>query len=87
MKKAKQLAQLINNPKGVRFSTLLTLIEAFGFGLDRHTGSHMIYVHASLPIRLNVQSEKGMAKSYQVRQFIKAIEENGLTLTEEETND
>lgn len=41
-RKAKLLARARANPSDVRFSDLLTLVDAFGFGLDRQEGSHRV---------------------------------------------
>ena len=64
-----------NNPSGVRFSDLARLCDET-FGKPRRTGgSHRVY---RMPWpgdpRVNIQSQKGMAKPYQVRQVLKAIE-------------
>lgn len=64
-----------NNPNGVRFSDLVKLCDEV-FGEPRRTGgSHRIY---RMPWpgdpRVNIQGRKGMAKPYQVRQVLKAIE-------------
>ena len=64
-----------NNPKGVRFKDLCRICEHY-FGESRQGGSsHRIYrtPWAGDP-RVNIQNEKGMAKTYQVKQVLKAIE-------------
>ena len=43
MTKKKLLARLMANQKNVKYSDFVTLIEAFGFELDRTNGSHNIY--------------------------------------------
>lgn len=60
----------------------MRLVEAFGFVLDRHSGtSHRIYKHSRFPdARLNLQPVAGEAKSYQIRQFLKLIEEYNLLI-------
>lgn len=64
---------LENNPKGVKFADLSKLLEGW-FGEPRKRGSHRIY---KTPWRgdprLNIQSAKGMAKPYQVRQATRAL--------------
>ena len=65
-----------NNPKGVRFADLSKLCESH-FGEPRQDrGSHRIYrtPWQGNP-RVNIQNDKGMAKEYQVRQVLKAIEQ------------
>jgi hypothetical protein len=53
---------------------LQRLVEACGFDLDRVAGSHHIYAHPKLPVKLNVQSVRGYAKPYQLRQFLQMVE-------------
>ena len=63
------------NPKGVGFNDLCKVCEHF-FGEARQTsGSHRIYKTPwQGDPRVNIQNDKGMAKAYQVRQVLKAIE-------------
>ncbi len=64
------------NPKGVTFSDLCKICDHY-FGEARQIGSsHRIY-KTPWPgdPRVNIQDDKGMAKAYQVRQVIKAIEQ------------
>ena len=63
------------NPKGVRFNDLCIVCEHF-FGEPRQIGSsHRIYKTPwQGDPRVNIQNEKGMAKSYQVKQVLNAIE-------------
>ncbi len=69
------VAEMRRNPKGVRFQDLCRVCD-FYFGEARQTsGSHRVYKTPWVgDPRVNVQNEKGMAKSYQVRQVLKAIE-------------
>ena len=80
----KDFVRMLNNPVGVRFGTLLRVVEAFGLELHRTEGSHRIYKHPAVPGLLNLQERKGEAKSYQVRQFLKIVEKYGLRLPGEE---
>jgi predicted RNA binding protein YcfA (HicA-like mRNA interferase family) len=48
--------------------------ELFGFRFRGGKGSHRIYVKDGVREMLNLQSVKGMAKPYQVKQFLKVIE-------------
>ena len=70
-----KLAAFRNNPKGVRFADLAKVCDSY-FGQPRKTaGSHRVYrTPWSGDPRVNIQSDKGMAKPYQVRQVLKAIE-------------
>lgn len=74
----RRLAQgSLNN---VRFQDFIDLLEGFGFELARVEGSHHIYVHPSVPDRLNIQAVRGEAKPYQIRQFLKLVESYDLRL-------
>ena len=69
------LAAMPRNPKGVSFGDLCKVCEHF-FGEARQSGSsHRIY-RTPWPgdPRVNIQNDKGMAKAYQVKQVLKAIE-------------
>ena len=63
------------NPKGVRFQDPCKVCDSY-FGEARQTGSsHRIYKTPWLgDPRVNIQNDKGMAKAYQVKQVLKAIE-------------
>ncbi|HXU10028.1 MAG TPA: type II toxin-antitoxin system HicA family toxin [Blastocatellia bacterium] len=61
---------------------MVGLVEAFGFRLSRVTGSHHIFVHAEIPELVNVQDVGGMAKPYQIRQFLRLVERYNLKLGE-----
>jgi hypothetical protein len=67
--------EMRRNPKGIRFRDLCRVCD-FYFGPARQTGgSHRIY-KTPWPgdPRVNIQNDKGTAKSYQVRQVLSAIE-------------
>jgi len=69
------LIAMRNNPKGIRFSDLCKACDSF-FGKPRqHGSSHRVY-KTPWPgdPRVNIQEEKGMAKAYQVKQVLRAIE-------------
>ncbi len=75
-KKIKEtIASLAENPKDVRFTDLCMVCDYY-FGKPRQKStSHRIY---KMPWqgdpRVNIQNDKGKAKSYQVRQVLRAIE-------------
>ena len=75
---AEILRCLRNNPKGVRFADLAAICGRF-FGEPRSRGSsHRVYrMPWSGDPRVNIQNDRGMAKAYQVRQVIRAIERLG----------
>ena len=61
--------------RGIRFVDLCRVCDHF-FGQSRQSGSsHRIYKTPwEGDPRVNIQNAKGMAKAYQVRQVLKAIE-------------
>lgn len=73
-----------NNPQNVRFDEICKIAEAFGFRYKGGKGSHRVYSRKGIVEILNFQNVHGMAKPYQVRQFLKILEDNGLTIKEEE---
>ena len=70
----KLLGQIRRNPRNVRFADLQKLCERY-FGESRRHGSHLIY-HTPWKgePRVNIQPSGGMAKPYQVRQVLRAID-------------
>jgi hypothetical protein len=69
------LKRIRRNPKNVRFSDLLRVCDHY-FGPPRQRGgSHRIY-KTPWPgdPRINIQKAKGMAKVYQVKQVLLAID-------------
>jgi predicted RNA binding protein YcfA (HicA-like mRNA interferase family) len=82
MKIRKLLLKTMNAPQNVRFADLCHLATAFGYELDRVSGSHHIFVHRAASRPVNLQNDKGKAKPYQVKQFLRDIEEFRLILRE-----
>lgn len=72
----KVIREFRRNPKGIRFSRLAQICDQF-FGSPRRSGtSHRVY-RTPWPgdPRVNIQEGgNGLAKDYQVRQVIKALE-------------
>ena len=68
----------------VDFLDMVNLIEGFGFRLVRINGSHHIFGRSEVPKTINLQSDRGDAKPYQIRQFLKLVERYGLSLEDEE---
>ena len=69
------VANMRRNPKGIRYRDLCKVCD-FYFGEARQSGSsHRIY-KTPWPgdPRVNIQNAGGMAKAYQVRQLLKAID-------------
>ena len=70
------VAEMRQNPKDIRYGDLCRVCD-FYFGAARQaSGSHRVYKTPwpSDP-RVNIQDDNGMAKGYQVRQVLKAIEQ------------
>jgi hypothetical protein len=63
------------NPNGVRFNDLCRVCDHY-FGTSRQAGSsHRVYKTPwQGDPRVNIQNAKGKAKTYQVKQVLKAIE-------------
>lgn len=71
----KILVQMQREPANVRFGDLKHVCESF-FGKSRQSGtSHAIFKTPWVgDPRINIQSDKGKAKAYQVKQVLLAIE-------------
>ncbi len=69
------LEKMRANPADVRFADICKVCEHF-FGQPRQsTGSHRVYKTPWIgDPRVNIQNAKGKAKSYQVKQVLKAVE-------------
>lgn len=64
-----------DNPQALKFNDFEKLLALDGRTLDRQRGRHRIWVHRS-GARLSVQSKSGMAKGYQVKQFLRYCEDS-----------
>jgi predicted RNA binding protein YcfA (HicA-like mRNA interferase family) len=84
MKRCKLLRKLLAGSKNVCFSEASSLAEAFGFKLDRVSGSHHIYIHPHIPDLINLQNVEGRAKPYQIKQLLKIIEQYDLHMEDDE---
>ena len=68
------LAKARNNPVGIHFRELCSLAERFGFVKRDAKGSHVAYEREGVEEILTFQNAKGMAKAYQVKQFLSVVE-------------
>ena len=68
----------------VDFSDLCVLVEALGFELRRVSGSHHVFAHPPIAELINVQSVRGQAKPYQVRQLVRLVERYDLHLEDQQ---
>jgi predicted RNA binding protein YcfA (HicA-like mRNA interferase family) len=84
MKPQNTLKKALAGSKNIRFDDIAGLAEAFGFRESRVSGSHHIFVHPNVSELLNLQSVRGKAKPYQIRQFLKLVERYNLLLRGEE---
>lgn len=66
--------------RNIAFSDMVNLAQGFGFRLTRVTGSHHIFAHPDIPEQINLQSVRGEAKPYQIRQFLRLVELYNLEL-------
>lgn len=70
----KLLAKAKRNPDGLSFSEFQNLMTQCGWVKDRQRGSHQIW-YSPEGKRISIQTRNGMAKGYQIRQFLVFIEE------------
>jgi HicA toxin of bacterial toxin-antitoxin, len=82
-KPQKTLAKILAGSKNIAFKDMVSLVEAFGFSLNRINGSHHIFQHPVIDAQLNLQNKDGQAKAYQVRQFMRLVEGYNLTIRDE----
>ncbi len=84
MKPRQLLQRILASTRNVSFSDFVILLGAFGFSLDRVSGSHHIFKHPDIPELINIQNVRGQAKPYQIRQFLKLVERYNLHLEDEQ---
>ena len=82
VKPSRLYERLIASRTSMRFRDFQRILEAFGFTLDRITGSHHNYKHPLIPRPLSIQPKANMAKPYQIDQFLDFVEEFGLKISE-----
>jgi len=79
----KILEKAKDNPRNIRFTEMQKLIEAFGYRYRGGKGSHFVYKNAGVSEIMNLQEDKGMAKAYQVKDFLKILKKYNLQRMEE----
>ena len=72
------MQKALSSPQNVRFSEFQKLLEHYGFQLKRSEGSHFIYKNSKFKKLLPIEEKNGLAKVYQVKQFLKILEENNV---------
>ena len=82
----KILEKIQQSPNNIRFSELCNICDHY-FGSARQSGtSHRVYRTPWIgDPRVNIQNDRGKAKSYQVKQVLKAIEKLENQLREEQS--
>jgi hypothetical protein len=63
------------NPRDIRFSELCRVCDHYFGDARQSSGSHRVYKtpwHGDS--RVNIQNRRGLAKAYQVKQVLRAIE-------------
>ena len=69
------IAEMKRNPKGIRFQDFCKVCDSLFGEARQKSSSHRIYKTPwQGDPRVNIQNDKGMAKAYQVKQVLKAIE-------------
>jgi predicted RNA binding protein YcfA (HicA-like mRNA interferase family) len=76
----KILLKALSGSRNIAFSDMIGLVEGFGFRLSRVSGSHHIFVHPEIVELVNLQEVNGKAKPYQVKQFLRLVEQYHLEL-------
>jgi len=71
-KKLKQIDRIRSNPKNVKFSDLIILLEEFGFELKRINGSHHIYNRDEITFPIPVHQNR--VKEIYVKRVLSLIE-------------
>ena len=69
------LARMRRNPRDIRFSDLCRVCDHYFGDARQSSGSHRVYKtpwHGDP--RVNIQNRRGLAKAYQVKQILRAIE-------------
>ena len=69
------LERMRSNPAGVRFADLCKVCDHYFSQARQSSGSHRVYRTPWIgDPRVNIQNDKGQAKTYQVKQVLKAVE-------------
>jgi predicted RNA binding protein YcfA (HicA-like mRNA interferase family) len=64
----------------VAFGDVRRLLKCLGFELRRVSGSHHVFAHPDIAELFNLQSVRGQAKPYQLRQLMRLVERYDLRL-------
>ncbi len=72
-RKEKLLEKIKNNPRDVRFEEIDKLLSYYGFVKRNTGGSHNVYKHEELPLRLSIPFNRPIRRPY-IEEALKAIE-------------
>lgn len=87
-KKQKLFEKAIKSPRNLSFDDFTTLLGNFGFSRDRSSGSHQIYSHPDALDSIVIQPSKdSKAKPYQIKQFLRIVEEYNLLMDNHENDE
>ena len=85
MKRRKLLERLTGgHVKNVPFQDFVDLVVGFGFREVKVRGSHRAFGRSKVQQLVNLQPQRGEAKPYQIRQFLRLVESYNLRLEEED---
>jgi len=73
-RRAKLIASIRENPKGVRFDAACRVARWLGFLHKGGSGSHHTFARPDQPTQLNFQDRDGFIPAYQARQLIAMID-------------
>jgi predicted RNA binding protein YcfA (HicA-like mRNA interferase family) len=79
-KAVKRFEAAKNNPAGVTYAELVSIVESAGFKLARKEGSHRVFTRSDVAEIINLQAKGRRAKPYQVKQVIEIIERYGIVI-------
>ena len=80
MSKKRKLYDKALRGADLTFDELTALASYFGFVHIRSAGSHTFIANSNVTDTLNFQSDRGKAKGYQIKQLLRLIEQEGLTI-------
>jgi predicted RNA binding protein YcfA (HicA-like mRNA interferase family) len=80
MRPSRTWQAILQGNRNIGFRDFERLLNAFGFLSVGQEGSHRHWKHPQTGARMNVQSHKGQAKPYQLKQLRDLVHQFGLSL-------
>ena len=80
MNPKKLLERIRKDRENVDFRDFIRLVEKFGFQSIGTKGSHHRYFKVGIPETLNLQPKNGEGIAYQIADFLRIIDKNGMKL-------